>query len=231
MNTRRRRRGVPRHPPRARRAQGHRNTVTVAAGDIVGASPLLSAAFHDEPTIEAMNKLGLEATAVGNHEFDEGYKELQRLQHGGCLDDGDGKDNQNSCAGTFRARFQPAPTSHATSPANVDHGTAGHRPGHDPAVVLDQELRPRREGRLHRHDPEGDPDHRHPGRRRRAWSSPTRSRPPTRSCPSCAARASRRSSCSSTRAAPRPCRSGSARTARPTTPTPPTTTPAARAAA
>jgi len=87
---------------------GHPDSVTVAAGDIVGASPLLSAAFHDEPTIEAMNTLGLEATAVGNHEFDEGYKELQRLQSGGCLDDGAGKDNQNSCAaGTFEgADFQ-----------------------------------------------------------------------------------------------------------------------------
>ncbi len=81
---------------------GNPDSVTVAAGDIIGASPLLSAAFHDEPTIEAMNKLGLEATSVGNHEFDEGYKELQRLQYGGCLPDGDGKDNQNSCAaGTF----------------------------------------------------------------------------------------------------------------------------------
>jgi 5'-nucleotidase len=81
---------------------GNPNTVTVAAGDIVGASPLLSAAFHDEPTIEAMNKLGLEATAVGNHEFDEGYKELQRLQYGGCLPDGAGLNNQDSCAaGTF----------------------------------------------------------------------------------------------------------------------------------
>ena len=96
---------------------GHRNTVTVAAGDIVGASPLLSAAFHDEPTIEAMNKLGLEVTAVGNHEFDEGYKELQRLQHGGCLDDGDGADNQNSCAGRH-VRGRRLPTYLA---ANVDH--------------------------------------------------------------------------------------------------------------
>ena len=88
--------------------EGHPNSVTVAAGDLVGASPLLSAAFHDEPTIEAMNKLGLEATAVGNHEFDEGYKELQRLQSGGCLPDGDGLNNQNSCAaGTFGgANFQ-----------------------------------------------------------------------------------------------------------------------------
>jgi 5'-nucleotidase len=87
---------------------GHANTVTVAAGDMVGASPLLSAAFHDEPTVEALNSLGLEATSVGNHEFDEGYKELQRLQSGGCIDDGDGANNQNSCpAGTFTgAKFQ-----------------------------------------------------------------------------------------------------------------------------
>jgi 5'-nucleotidase len=82
--------------------KGQANSVTVAAGDIIGASPLLSAAFHDEPTIEAMNKLGLEATAVGNHEFDEGYQELLRMQRGGCLPDGDGLNNQNSCAaGTF----------------------------------------------------------------------------------------------------------------------------------
>ena len=81
----------------AQARKGHRNTVTVAAGDIVGASPLLSAAFHDEPTVESMNKLGLDITSVGNHEFDEGYKEIQRLQKGGCIDDGDGANNQNSC--------------------------------------------------------------------------------------------------------------------------------------
>ena len=77
--------------------KGHPNTVTVAAGDIVGASPLISALFHDEPTIRSMNALGLDVSAVGNHEFDEGYVELQRLQHGGCLPDGDGLANQNSC--------------------------------------------------------------------------------------------------------------------------------------
>lgn len=93
------------HLAQARR--GHRNTVTVAAGDIIGASPLLSAAFHDEPTIEAMNKLGLDVTSVGNHEFDEGYKELQRMAYGGCIADGAGANNQNSCAAhKFRgARF------------------------------------------------------------------------------------------------------------------------------
>ena len=78
---------------------GHPYTATVAAGDIVGASPLLSAAFHDEPSIEAMNSLGLDVTAVGNHEFDEGYKELQRLANGGCIDDGAGAANQDSCPG------------------------------------------------------------------------------------------------------------------------------------
>ncbi len=60
------------------------NTLVVSAGDLVGASPLLSALFHDEPTIEAMNEIGLDLNAVGNHEFDEGHVELRRLQRGGC---------------------------------------------------------------------------------------------------------------------------------------------------
>src|SRR6478752_6621670 len=45
-------------------------TLEIAAGDLIGASPLISAAFHDEPTIEALNALGLDISAVGNHEFD-----------------------------------------------------------------------------------------------------------------------------------------------------------------
>ncbi len=56
----------------------------ISAGDLIGASPLLSALFHDEPTIESMNKLGLDINAVGNHEFDEGAAELLRMQDGGC---------------------------------------------------------------------------------------------------------------------------------------------------
>ena len=73
--------------------------ITVAAGDLIGASPLLSAAFHDEPTIKAMNKIGLQVASVGNHEFDEGWRELRRLQRGGCLEDGDGAQGQDSCPG------------------------------------------------------------------------------------------------------------------------------------
>ncbi|WP_438005370.1 bifunctional metallophosphatase/5'-nucleotidase [Sorangium sp. So ce321] len=60
------------------------NTVVVSAGDLIGASPLVSALFHDEPTIEAMNLLGLDINGVGNHEFDKGTAELLRMQSGGC---------------------------------------------------------------------------------------------------------------------------------------------------
>ena len=60
------------------------NNVVVSAGDVIGASPLVSALFHDEGTIETMNRLGLEFNAVGNHEFDEGSTELLRMQRGGC---------------------------------------------------------------------------------------------------------------------------------------------------
>jgi len=61
-----------------------KHSVVVSAGDLIGASPLNSALFHDEPTIEAMNRLGLDFSAVGNHEFDEGKDELLRMQAGGC---------------------------------------------------------------------------------------------------------------------------------------------------
>jgi 5'-nucleotidase len=64
--------------------QGVENSLVVSAGDLIGASPLTSALFHDEPTIEAMNKIGLDINGVGNHEFDEGEQELLRMKNGGC---------------------------------------------------------------------------------------------------------------------------------------------------
>ncbi|MDO9272734.1 MAG: bifunctional metallophosphatase/5'-nucleotidase [Rugosibacter sp.] len=70
------------------------NSVVVSAGDLIGATPLLSALFHDEPTIEGMNILGLDLNAVGNHEFDEGKDELLRMQNGGCH-----TTDANSCQG------------------------------------------------------------------------------------------------------------------------------------
>jgi 5'-nucleotidase len=64
--------------------EGRNNTIFVAAGDLIGASPFLSALFHDEPTIEALSMMGLNISSVGNHEFDEGKDELLRMQNGGC---------------------------------------------------------------------------------------------------------------------------------------------------
>jgi 5'-nucleotidase len=63
---------------------GNPHTVTVSAGDMIGASPLVSALFLDEPAIEAMEEVGVEFNAVGNHEFDKGAAELLRMQNGGC---------------------------------------------------------------------------------------------------------------------------------------------------
>jgi 5'-nucleotidase len=63
---------------------GHPRSVVVAAGDLVGASPLDSGLFHDEPAIEALGRMGLELSSVGNHEFDQGRAELLRKQNGGC---------------------------------------------------------------------------------------------------------------------------------------------------
>jgi 5'-nucleotidase len=68
----------------SQRSASHEHSIVVGAGDLIGASPLLSSGFHDEPTIEALTALGLQLSAVGNHEFDEGIAELRRMQHGGC---------------------------------------------------------------------------------------------------------------------------------------------------
>jgi 5'-nucleotidase len=75
--------------------RGQRHTFSVAAGDNIGGTPLISGLFHDEPTIESLNKMGVDVSGVGNHEFDEGWRELLRMQNGGChpvdgCQDGDG---------------------------------------------------------------------------------------------------------------------------------------------
>ncbi len=69
----------------ALRAQaGDQNSLTVAAGDLIGGSPFLSGAFHDEPAVESLEAMGLDVSSVGNHEFDEGTDEILRMQNGGC---------------------------------------------------------------------------------------------------------------------------------------------------
>ena len=71
-------------------------SIFVGDGDLIGASPLVSAFFHDEGTIEALNRMGMEFSVVGNHEFDEGYAELLRMQKGGCH-----PTDPNSCQGAL----------------------------------------------------------------------------------------------------------------------------------
>jgi 5'-nucleotidase len=74
----------------------NKNSLSISNGDLIGGSPFLSALFRDEPTVDAMDQLGLDVATVGNHEFDEGVDELRRIVDGGachpedgCLD-GDG---------------------------------------------------------------------------------------------------------------------------------------------
>jgi len=74
------------------------NTVVVGAGDFIGASPLISALFFDEPSVETLNRIGVDFSAVGNHEFDKGKDELRRLQNGGCKITA-GLPDPNSCKG------------------------------------------------------------------------------------------------------------------------------------
>lgn len=64
--------------------RAHPHAITVGAGDLTGASPLASSLFLDEPTVAALNAMGLDLNAAGNHEFDRGTAELLRLQNGGC---------------------------------------------------------------------------------------------------------------------------------------------------
>ncbi len=82
----------------ARLKSQSRHHVVVGAGDFIGASPLVSALFFDEPAVETLNRIGLEFNAVGNHEFDKGSAELLRLQRGGCKKT-DGVQDPNSCRG------------------------------------------------------------------------------------------------------------------------------------
>lgn len=63
------------------------NSLTVAAGDLIGGSPALSGIFHDEPSVETLEAMKLDVSSVGNHEFDEGLSELLRMQNGGCHPD------------------------------------------------------------------------------------------------------------------------------------------------
>ncbi|THF68804.1 bifunctional metallophosphatase/5'-nucleotidase [Deinococcus sp. Arct2-2] len=69
------------------------NLVFVGAGDLIGASPITSSLLRDEPSVLALSRMGMKASSLGNHEFDQGYKELLRMQNGGC----DSNDASKAC--------------------------------------------------------------------------------------------------------------------------------------
>ena len=124
-----------------------------AAGDLIGASPLLSALFHDEPTIESLPPMGLEITAVGNHEFDEGSTELLRMQNGGCHP-------KRRLPGPAQVRRRQVPLSRR------QHRRQEHR--QDPVAGLRGQGVRRHSRGLHRPHLEGDAQCRLAVRRRRA---------------------------------------------------------------
>jgi 2',3'-cyclic-nucleotide 2'-phosphodiesterase (5'-nucleotidase family) len=61
----------------AYRGEATNGSITVAAGDSVGATPPISSFFGDKPTIELMNKMGFSADGLGNHNFDKGQAYLR----------------------------------------------------------------------------------------------------------------------------------------------------------
>lgn len=103
----------------------------VSSGDLIGASPLVSALFRDEPTVEVMNALGLDLNAVGNHEFDHGVTELRRQIAGGCATEPRGV--ASTCAGASSA-FEG--TRFPLVAANVEDAATG-APLLPPFVVKD----------------------------------------------------------------------------------------------
>ncbi len=82
--------------------EGQANTFTVSSGDAIGASPLVSAFFRDEPTFTALNLMKVDVNVVGNHEFDKGLTELQRMVVGGCSTD-TSDPNLSSCASVSKS--------------------------------------------------------------------------------------------------------------------------------
>ena len=65
---------------------GAQHHVVLSSGDLIGATPLVSALFLHESTIDIANRIGVDLAIPGNHEFDAGTAELQRVLGGGCAE-------------------------------------------------------------------------------------------------------------------------------------------------
>ncbi|WP_293909209.1 bifunctional metallophosphatase/5'-nucleotidase [Deinococcus sp.] len=96
------------------------NTVFVGGGDLIGASPVISSLLRDEPSVDALSAIGMHASALGNHEFDQGLSELLRMQNGGCASNAPDK------ACKFEAAYAGAKFKWLG--ANVEDKTTGKNP-------------------------------------------------------------------------------------------------------
>ena len=150
------------------------NTYVVGAGDMIGGTPLLSGLFHDEPTIEFLNSIGVDTVGVGNHEFDEGLAELLRMQYGNRSNRGGGNSGRAVHAGP-RGRLSSRrrlPGRDAVLRLGLPVPRGERRQGRhgrpDPAAVPDRQDRDRRADRLHRRDVREHAAGRHAVGRRRA---------------------------------------------------------------
>ena len=173
-----RRHRLPRHAHQAAARRRTRTRFAVGAGDMIGASPLVSALFHDEPTIEALNSIGFDDIGVGNHEFDEG----DRPSCSACS-------TATSTAATAATRSTAARTATPFSGAFFKFLAANvFYEGTGKTIFPPYEIKKFGNAKiaLHRHDLRGHADRRDAVRRRRPASSATRSPRPTRSCRSCA---------------------------------------------
>ena len=83
---------------------GAPHSFMLAGGDLIGAAPMVSTLFKHESTIEILNDIGLELSALGNHEFDAGEKELQRIIRGGCA----ASVPESAVASCVQSRYQGA---------------------------------------------------------------------------------------------------------------------------
>ena len=63
---------------------GAANSIVISSGDLIGGTPLISALFLHESTVDVMNRIGVDIAIPGNHEFDAGQDELLRVLSGGC---------------------------------------------------------------------------------------------------------------------------------------------------
>jgi 5'-nucleotidase len=63
---------------------GAPHSLVISSGDAIGATPLISALFLHESTVDVLNRIGVDMAIPGNHEFDAGKDELLRVMGGGC---------------------------------------------------------------------------------------------------------------------------------------------------